>query len=117
MKFDIYERCKKFAVRIVKIVGRLPQDTAGRAIGGQLIRSGTSIGANLQEADAASSRKDFFHKISLSYKEAKETRYWLDLIIDSGIINNTSCLEEVHLLSREALELSKILFSIMKNRE
>lgn len=117
MKFDIRERAKSFAIRVIKIVGKLPKDMAGQEIGRQLIRSGTSIGANLEEADAASSRKDFFHKVSISYKEAKETRYWLELLLDAGIINNPSNKTEADSLKNEALELSKILYSIISKRE
>jgi four helix bundle protein len=64
MAFDIRERTKKFAVRVISLVKKLPKDVAGYKLGDQLIRSGTSIGANMEEADASPTRKDFFHKKS-----------------------------------------------------
>ena len=113
MKFDIRDRTKIFAIRIIKLVKKLPKDVAGFGLGNQLLRSGTSIGANLEEADAASSRNDFFYKVSISYKEAKETRYWLELILESDMLQNDLNLKEAESLKNEALELSKILFSII----
>lgn len=117
MKFDIRERAKKFAIKIITLVKKLPKDVSGYALGGQSIRSGTSIGANLEEADAASSRKDFFHKVSISYKEAKESRYWLELILGSNLFNHNDNIKECEELQKEAVELSKILFSIVKGKE
>lgn len=113
MSFDIKDRAKKFANRIIQLIRKFPKDMAGQIIGKQILRSGTSIGANLEEADAASSRKDFLHKVNISYKEAKETRYWLELIIESAILNNQENIEETKKLKKEAIELSKILFSII----
>jgi four helix bundle protein len=117
MKFDIRERAKKFAIRVIMLIKKLPKDVAGYALGGQLIRSGISIGANLEEADAASSRKDFFHKVSISYKEAKESRYWLELILESNIFNHRDNIKECEELQKESVELSKILFSIVRGKE
>jgi len=113
MKFDIRDRAKRFAVRIVKLVRKFPRDIAGQVLGRQLIRSGTSVGANLEEADAASSRKDFLYKISISYKEAKESRYWLEVVLDAEILNHQVNTKEAHSLQKEAVELSKILYSII----
>jgi four helix bundle protein len=112
MKFDIRERAKKFALRIIQLTKKLPKDVAGYELGKQLIRAGMSIGANLEEADAAPSRKDFFHKVSISYKEARESRYWLELILESEMFHNELNTKEAKGLKQEALELSKILFSI-----
>lgn len=117
MKFDIRERSKKFAIRIVNLVKKFPRDIPGRELGRQLIRSGTSIGANLEEADAASSRKDFLYKVAISYKEAKETRYWLEVILNSKLLNNQTNVKEAELLQKEAVELSKILFSIIHSKK
>jgi len=113
MKFDIKDRAKQFAIRVVGLVKKFPRDIAGHEIGKQLLRSGTSIGANLEEADAASTRKDFLHKISISYKEAKESRYWLEVVLDAKMLNHQSNIKEAELLQKEAIELSKILFSII----
>jgi len=65
MKIDIRDRAKKFGIRIIELVRKLPKDLAGQEIGRQIIRSGTSIGANLEEADASPTRNDFFNKVSI----------------------------------------------------
>lgn len=108
--FDIRERTFNFGVRIVKLVMSLPKNTAGIAIGNQLIRCGTSIGANTEEAQNASSRKDFAHCLTVSLKEARETDYWLRMISEVGIIP-TSRLES---LLKENKEIIKILTTIIK---
>ena len=112
MVFDIRDRAKRFAVRIIKLITKFPRNIAGQELGRQLIRSGTSIGANLEEADAASTRKDFSYKVSISCKEAKETRYWLDIILESEILNNQMNVDEAKSLAKEAFELANILYSI-----
>jgi four helix bundle protein len=117
MKFDIRDRTKRFAVRIVKFIKRFPKDVGGHELGRQFLRSGTSIGANLEEADAASSRRDFLHKASIAYKEAKESRYWLEIILESELLNNQSNIEEAKALQAEAVELSKILYSIINPKK
>lgn len=76
---DIQERSFEFGVRVVRLVDRLPRTVAGMKIGQQLIKSGTSVGANLQEADAAESKRDFIHKVGIALKESQETHYWLRL--------------------------------------
>ena len=77
---DIQQRTFEFAKQIVLLVDRLPRTLAATEIGRQMLRSGTSVGANMQEADAAESRSDFIHKVSIALKEARETRYWLALV-------------------------------------
>jgi four helix bundle protein len=116
MKIDIRDRTKKFAIRIISISRKFPNDIAGQVIGRQLIRSGTSIGANLEEADASPTRNDFFNKVSISYKEARETRYWLEITLEARIINNTANILELKSLIAEAVEVSKILYSISKGK-
>ena len=115
MGFDIRERSKRFAIRIIGLVRVFPKDVSSQILGQQLVRAGTSVGANLEEADAASSRKDFLHKVTISYKEARESRYWLDLIISSKLFNNQLEIKEAESLREEAVELSKILFSIINS--
>ncbi len=117
MVFDIRDRAKRFAVRVIRLVKKLPKDVAGYNLGNQLIRSGTSVGANLEEADASPTRKDFFNKVSISYKEAKESRYWLELILDTNMLNHDDNINEARELQQEALELSKILFAIIKKKK
>jgi four helix bundle protein len=107
----IQPRTFEFAKRIVKLVDRLPRTLAAAEIGRQMLRSGTSVGANMQEADAAESRSDFIHKVSIALKEARETRYWL-VLTDATILNNDP---EGQALLQESTELTKILFTIIAN--
>jgi len=109
-KFDIQERTFEFAVRVVKLVNRLPRTTAGIVIGRQVVRSATSIGANVEEADAAESKRDFIHKMSVAHKEARETRYWLR-IIQASLAND----DNVQASIQESDELVRILYSIVNN--
>ena len=79
-KFDIQERTFEFAVRVAKLVNQLPRTVAGVEIGRQVVRSATAVGANVEEADAAESKRNFIHKMSIAHKEARETRYWFRVI-------------------------------------
>ena len=108
---DIQKRTFDFAVRIVKLVDRLPDALAGREAGKQVFRSGSSVGANVQEADGAESKKDFIHKIAIAYKEARETRYWLGVIRAAILVDD----REVNELWNEADELVRILYAILKS--
>src|SRR4030043_980282 len=77
---QLSDRLLDFAAKVMKITDALPQTVAGRHIGGQLIRAGTSGGSNYEEACGAESRSDFAHKMSIVLKELKEARFWLKLI-------------------------------------
>jgi four helix bundle protein len=77
--FEIRERTFQFAVRVTKLVRQMPRTLDTVEIGRQLIRSGTSVGANVEEAHDAESQRDFVHKMSIARKEARESRYWLRL--------------------------------------
>ena len=110
---NIQERTFEFGVRVIRLVDRLPRTIAGMKIGQQLIESGTSIGANMQEADAAESKKDFIHKTGIALKEAQESHYWLRLI-DATLLPNDA---EVKALIREAYELSRILGAIKRSAQ
>ncbi|OGO49244.1 MAG: hypothetical protein A2W37_02955 [Chloroflexi bacterium RBG_16_63_12] len=105
---NIQERTFEFGVRVIRLVDRLPRTNAGNMIGQQLIRAGTSVGANMQEADAAESKKDFIHKTGIALKEAKESYYWLRLV-DATLLPNDA---EVKALMQEARELSLSLGAI-----
>lgn len=109
-KFDIQERTFEFAVRVVKLVDRLPRTTAGVVIGRQIVRAATSIGANVEEADAAESKQDFIHKMSIAHKEARETRYWLR-ILQASLTDD----DNIQTLIKESDELVRILYSIVNN--
>jgi four helix bundle protein len=112
-KFDLADRTFTFGVNIVNFSKKLPQDHLNRPMINQLIRSGTSIGANYAEADEANSKKDFINKIVIAKKEAKETRYWLKLIATTIAQSNPTAL----LLFREAEELTLIFSAIVKNSQ
>ena len=78
-KKDLEERTKKFALEVIKFVAELPRNKITNVLGYQLLKCGTSIGANYREANRAQSRKDFIHKIAVVEKESSETQYWLEL--------------------------------------
>ncbi|MEM8809906.1 MAG: four helix bundle protein [Cyanobacteria bacterium P01_G01_bin.38] len=106
----ITERTFEFAVRVVKLCQVLDeQPDVGRTLSKQLIRSGTSIGANVEEAQAGQSRADFVSKLQIALKEAKETRYWLRLLIATELIPESRLTP----LLQESEELIKILASII----
>ena len=98
-----------FALEIIKFCAQL-RGQKHSEISSQLLRSGTSIGANIEEALAGRSRKDFFAKMSIASKEARETNYWLRLIRDSGICDGCQCRELLEISE----ELIKRLTSIVK---
>ncbi len=77
---DLNERLLEFGARIIRLVEALPKTLVGRRVGDQLLRSGTSVGANYEEAQAAESKEDFAHKLQIALKEARETNYWLRLL-------------------------------------
>ena len=108
---NIQERTFEFAVRIIRLVDRLPRTMAGTQIGRQLVASGTAVGANMQEADAAESKADFIHKAGIALKEAQESHYWLRLV-DATLLPNDA---EVKALTQESLELSRIIGAIKRN--
>lgn len=75
-----------FALRIIKLFQYLSEDKKEYVLSKQLLRSGTSIGANIRESEHAQSRADFIHKLSISLKEANETDYWIELLFKSGYL-------------------------------
>jgi four helix bundle protein len=109
-KKELERRTLEFALRIVSFVSSLPKAGPAHVMGNQLLRSGTSIGANDREDNRASSRIDFIYKISLSEKEAAETEYWLELA-DNAVIGDGS---ERAALMAEARELVAIFTRIGK---
>lgn len=83
----IKDKSYAFALQIIDLIGLFQSNNEGFIIGKQLLKSGTSIGANVEEAIGAFSKYDFIYKMSLALKEARETNYWLRLVRDSKIIN------------------------------
>jgi len=104
MKSRLADRYLDLAVSVVRIVSRLPKSDAGSHIGRQLLRSGTSPGANYEEACGAESRADFCHKMGIVLKELKETRFWLRLAARSDLIDH----EQSEVLLQEVEELCAI---------
>ncbi|MFH1384116.1 MAG: four helix bundle protein [Candidatus Omnitrophota bacterium] len=104
----VKEKSCQLALEIVNVYKSLTRDHKEFILSKQLVRSGTSVGANIEEAIGAHSKKDFLSKIVIAYKEARETRYWLNLLRDSGYIK-----EEMakHLIDK-AEELCKIMARI-----
>src|SRR5437868_6097998 len=83
MEKDLERRTKQFAVRVIDFVSNLPRSMTGDVLTRQLLRSATSIGANYREANRGVSRADFSNKIGTVQKEAAETQYWIELLIES----------------------------------
>ena len=113
-KKDIVKRTYKYALRIVQTAYKLPNSYGTYPIRDQLIRSGTSVGANAEEASAGFSRNDFIYKMAVASKEARESNYWLRLIRDSGIAKTKELEQEINEAIAESSELKKILTSIVK---
>ena len=102
---DLAERLMELAVRVLAVVDALPRTVASRHIANQLARSGTSAGANYEEARGAESRADFAHKLGIAWKESRETLYWLKIIQRRELIKP----KLLDPLIQEATELSSIL--------
>ena len=101
---QLRERTKAFALRIIRLFRYLPRTNEAQIIGKQLLRSGTSIGANYRSACHARSRAEFVAKLGIVVEEADETIYWLDLLMDSGTVKK----ERLANLLTEARQLTAI---------
>jgi len=112
-KYDLTERTAIFGENVIEFVGTLSNTPVNRVLINQIVRSGTSIGANYMEADAADSKKDFNYKISLCKKESKETLHWLRMIAKANPIKSDEC----RLFWKEAHELVLIFSTIIKKRK
>src|SRR5262245_58173433 len=82
---ELKQRTKAFALRVMRLIGSLPETTVGRAIGQQLVRSGTSVGANYRSACRGRSKAEFIAKLGTVVEEADESGFWLELIIEGGL--------------------------------
>ncbi len=108
---DLCERTFDFSVRIVRLCQLLDEKPGvGRTLGNQILRSGTSIGANVEEGQGGQSRADFLSKYSIARKEARETLYWLRLLVTSEIVSE----DKLAPLIQESDELIAILTAIIK---
>ncbi|MBA3484390.1 MAG: four helix bundle protein [Pirellulales bacterium] len=83
---EMAERTKKFALRVIRLVSKLPKSDVCRVIGGQLLRSGTSVGSNYREAARCGTRKHFASTMTIALREADETLYWLELLGESETV-------------------------------
>jgi four helix bundle protein len=91
---DLKLRTKMFALRIIRLYSKLPKnDTVAQVLGKQVLRSGTSVGANYREASRGRSKAEFISKIGDSLKEIEETEYWLELVVESGCCSGTKMVE------------------------
>ena len=111
-KFDLEERTAKFAEEIIKFAQKIPKTPVTIPTISQLVRSGTSIGANYCEADDAQTKKEFKRSINICRKEARETKYWLRMVATA--IPNLK--EEARILWQEAKELHLIFASIIRKK-
>ena len=108
MKTELEGRTKDFGISIIKLIRSFPRTVDGIEVGRQLLRSGTSIGANYREANRAESKNDFIHKVGVSEKEAAETIYWLELCRAAPLGDAA----QAQALLEESTELLAILITI-----
>ncbi len=99
-----------FAIKIVNIFKKLQTDKKEYILSKQLLRSATSVGANIEEAIGGQSRKDFYAKLTIAYKEARETKYWIRLLTDTNYLENETGKD----LLKDIEELLRIIGSIQK---
>jgi four helix bundle protein len=109
-KKDLKERTKSFALKIIKVVEMLPKGRTTDILGRQLLGAGTSVGANYRAACRAKSTADFISKMGIVEEEADETIYWMELLIESGLISKNDL---IHLLD-EANQILAITISSIK---
>ena len=110
MKEDLKERTKKFALRVIRLFGSLPTSSEAQVLGKQLLGSGTSVGANYREAYRARSKSEFIAKCGDSLRELEESAYWLEPIVEGGIMPP----DKLQPLRNECDELTAIFVTIVK---
>ena len=113
MKAAVAQKSKQFAVRIVRVYQYLTSEKREFVLSKQLLRSGTSIGANLAEGECSISKRDFLAKMYISLKECNESLYWLDLLFETNYLSE----REYASLRRDCDELRKMLSSITKTTQ
>ena len=106
----VKDKSLEFAVRIVNLYKFLVNEQKEFVMSKQILRSGTSIGANIREAEQAQSRADFINKLNIALKEANETEYWLELLIRTEYITR----EQYESINNDSTEINKLLISIIK---
>ena len=108
---ELKDRTKRFALDIVKLVNKLPRTSVGDTIGRQLVKAGTSVGANYRSACRGRSRSEFAAKIGIVEEEADESAFWLEVIAEAGLLEQTL----VHPLLDEADQLVAIMVASRKS--
>ena len=111
MNEDLRLRTKEFALRIIRMFTALPRTEVAQVLGKQVLRSGTSVGANYREASRSRSKAEFISKIGDCLKEIEETEYWLELLVDSGCVIASKMAD----LLDETRQLIAIFTTIDKN--
>lgn len=112
-RFDIYDRALEFAIRVGRLMGKLPKNQAVLEYSRQLIRASASIGANIEEADGVLTKRDFVNKMGIARRESRESRHWLRLVKEVGAVNNPEVEKELEWQLGEAEEIMLILSSII----
>jgi len=111
----ILDKSFEFAIRVVKLYKHLCDDKKEYVLSKQLLRSGTSVGANINEAQAGQSKADFIAKMAISSKEARESKYWISLLIKTDYLNKND--KHVQTLVNDIDEIVKLLTSIVKSSQ
>lgn len=109
-KVEMLQRTKTYALRVIKAVRALPRDDTATILGRQLLRSGTSVGANYRAACRARSTADFISKLKIVEEEADESLYWMELLVESGVMAN----RRLAALMQETNEVLAIIVSAIK---
>ncbi|MEX1027018.1 MAG: four helix bundle protein [Candidatus Paceibacterota bacterium] len=109
-QIDLKTRTKNFALRVIRLYSALPTKTEAQVIGKQVLRSGTSVGAHYREASRSRSIAEFISKIEGGFQELEETAYWIELLVESGIVEATRLAD----VQQEADELTAILITCAK---
>lgn len=108
--YDLKDRTREFALRVIKLYGALPKGAEAQVIGKQILRSGTAVGANYREALRSRSKSEYAAKLNIGLLEIEETLYWLELLEGSGIVSSSRLAD----LKLEAFELIAILVTLIK---
>ncbi len=117
MDRDLKKRTKKFALEIILLVNELPKSTIGFELGKQLLRSGTSIGANYRSAQRGRSKAEFISKLSIVQEEADETIFWLELLHESGTMDTDKILELIDEANQLTAIFTTMVINAKKNRK
>ena len=113
---EFKDRTKRFALRIIKLVESLPSKRAAQVIGGQLLRAGTSVGANYRAACRAKSTADIIHKLSIVEEEADESLFWMELLVEADLMRKAR-LEALMVEANEILAMIVASIKTLRGRQ